>query len=82
MGGGEGAAHARVRGAPLTCPYYQDANRSDCVYEDALFTRYVLEVIGQHAEVQGTSTPLFFFWAPHSRWAAAAAATSYVLYYL
>ena len=52
------------------------------MYEDALFTRYVLEVIGQHAEVQGTSTPLFFFWAPHSRWAAAAAATSYVLYYL
>jgi arylsulfatase B len=67
LGGDEGPAHKRVPGSPQSCPYYQDVNRTDghCVYEDAVFTSYVIGVIEKHAALS-PAAPLFFCWTPHT----------------
>ena len=61
LNGAEGPAHGRVSANTDTCPYYQDENRTDCQYEDTVFTDFVLEVVGSHP----ANSPLFFCWTPH-----------------
>jgi len=76
LGGGEGPAHDRVGVSQDTCPYYQEANRTDCAYEDTVFTDFVLDVISTHPTTASTGSsdndegssakpPLFFCWTPH-----------------
>ena len=66
LGGDEGPAHARVGANQNTCPYYQQANRSDCAYEDTVFTDFVVDVIKAHPSSRGPTksavSPLFFCW--------------------
>ena len=62
LNGPEGPTHGRVSANTDTCPYYQDENRTDCQYEDTVFTDFVLGVIQSHPAAEA---PLFFCWTPH-----------------
>eukprot|EP01043_Picozoa_sp_COSAG02_P054261 COSAG02_NODE_6117_length_3788_cov_77.670371_2_plen_224_part_00 len=65
LGGGEGPAHDRVGVSQDTCPYYQEENRTDCQYEDTVFTDFVLDVIRNTGSDNNEGKPLFFCWTPH-----------------